>query len=123
MHATTNIVAGLLGLAVWCGGAGFSGAGTIKGTVRVWRRLSRWTRSSAYSFHAWSCDLHPWMRAWVVVAEHPFYAVTNERGELALENVSPGTYTLQLWHETLGVVKKDLAVSDGVTAVTLEMVR
>ena len=23
------------------------------------------------------CDLHPWMRAWVVVAEHPFYAVTN----------------------------------------------
>jgi len=69
------------------------------------------------------CDLHPWMRAWVVVAEHPFYSVTNERGEFALENVSPGTYTLQLWHETLGVVKKDLAVSDGVTAVTLEMVR
>ena len=26
------------------------------------------------------CDLHPWMRAWVVVAEHPFYAVTNDQG-------------------------------------------
>src|SRR5262245_53695751 len=36
------------------------------------------------------CDLHPWMRAWVVVAEHPYYAVTNERGEFALENVPPG---------------------------------
>ena len=69
------------------------------------------------------CDLHPWMRAWVVVAEHPFYAVTNERGEFALENVSPGTYTLHVWHETLGVVKKNVTVSDGVTAVTLEMVR
>jgi plastocyanin len=69
------------------------------------------------------CDLHPWMRAWVVVAEHPFYAVTNDRGEFALENVPPGTYTLQVWHETLGVVKKDVAVSDGVTAVTVEMVR
>ena len=36
------------------------------------------------------CDLHPWMRAWVVVAEHPYYAVTNERGEFALENVPAG---------------------------------
>jgi plastocyanin len=71
------------------------------------------------------CDLHPWMRAWVVVAEHPFYAVTNDRGEFALENVPPGTYTLQVWHESLGVVKKDVAVSggDGVTAVTVEMAR
>lgn len=69
------------------------------------------------------CDLHPWMRAWVVVAEHPFYAVTNDRGEFALENVPPGTYTLQVWHESLGVVKKDVAVSDGVTAVTVEMLR
>jgi plastocyanin len=71
------------------------------------------------------CDLHPWMRAWVVVAEHPFYAVTNDRGEFALESVPPGTYTLQVWHESLGVVKKDVAMSDGdgVTTVTVEMVR
>jgi hypothetical protein len=68
-------------------------------------------------------DLHPWMRAWVVVAEHPFYAVTNDRGEFALENVPPGTYTLQVWHESLGVVKKDVAVSDDVTTLTVEMVR
>jgi hypothetical protein len=59
----------------------------------------------------------------VVVAEHPFYAVTNERGEFALENVPPGTYTLKVWHESLAAVKKDVAVSDGVTAVTVEMVR
>jgi plastocyanin len=69
------------------------------------------------------CDLHPWMRAWVVVAEHPFYAVTNDRGEFALENVPPGTYALQLWHESLGVMKKDVTVSEGVTALTVEMVR
>ncbi len=69
------------------------------------------------------CDLHPWMRAWVVVAEHPFYAVTNDRGEFVLENLPRGNYTLQVWHESLGVVKKDVAVSDGVTAVTVEMAR
>jgi plastocyanin len=69
------------------------------------------------------CDLHPWMRAWVVVAEHPFYAVTNDRGEFVLENLPRGNYTLQVWHESLGVVKKDVAVSDGVTPVTVEMAR
>jgi plastocyanin len=39
------------------------------------------------------CDLHPWMRAWVVVAEHPFYALTNDKGAFTLDNVPPGTYT------------------------------
>jgi hypothetical protein len=123
MHVTTNSVAGLLGLAVWCGGAGFSGAGTIKGTVRVWRRLSRWTRSSAYSFHAWSCDLHPWMRAWVVVAEHPFYAVTNERESLHSRRCRLAPTRCSSGTRPWGSVKKDVAVSDGVTAVTVEMVR
>jgi plastocyanin len=67
------------------------------------------------------CDLHPWMRAWVVVAEHPYYAVTNERGEFALENVPPGSYTLQVWHESLGTLRKDVAVTDGVSPVSVEM--
>ena len=49
--------------------------------------------------------------------------MTNDRGEFARENVPSRTYTLQVWHESLGVVKKDVAVSDGVTALTVEMVR
>lgn len=67
------------------------------------------------------CDLHPWMRTWVVVAEHPFFALTNERGEFVLDNVPPGRYTLQIWQETLGTVTRDVTVGDGVTAVTVEM--
>jgi plastocyanin len=67
------------------------------------------------------CDLHPWMRAWVVVAAHPFYAVTNDQGEFALPGVPPGTYTLQVWHESLGTVKRDVTATDGTTAVTVEM--
>lgn len=69
------------------------------------------------------CDLHPWMRAWVVVAEHPFYAVTDEHGEFVLGNVPPGRYTLRVWQESLGTVTKDVTVGDGVTAVTVEMTR
>ncbi len=68
------------------------------------------------------CDLHSWMRAWVVVADHPFYAVTNDRGEFTFDNVAPGKYTLQVWQESLGIVAKEVTVEDkGTTAVTVEM--
>jgi plastocyanin len=68
------------------------------------------------------CDLHSWMRGWVVVAEHPFYAVTNEQGEFILENVPPGKYTLQVWQESLGNVTQELVVGDkGATTVTVGM--
>ena len=67
------------------------------------------------------CDLHSWMNAWVVVADHPFYAVTNEQGGFVLDNLPSGQYTLRIWHESLGTLRKDVTVSDGVTAVTVEM--
>ena len=70
------------------------------------------------------CDLHSWMRAWVVVADHPFYAVTNEQGAFALDNVPAGKYILQVWQESLGIVTKEVAVGDkAATTVTVEMTR
>jgi hypothetical protein len=35
---------------------------------------------------------------WVVVASHPYFAITDERGHFALEEVPPGAYTLVVWH-------------------------
>ena len=68
------------------------------------------------------CDLHTWMRAWVVVAEHPFYAVTGANGEFVLDNVPPGKYTLKIWQETLGTVTREVTVGDKDTVgVTIEM--
>jgi len=68
------------------------------------------------------CDLHSWMRGWVVVAEHPFYAVTNDQGEFILENVPRGKYTLQVWQESLGNVTQELIVGDKpTTTVTVGM--
>jgi hypothetical protein len=69
------------------------------------------------------CDLHPWMRAWVVVADHPFYAVTDAQGQFVLEDVPAGSYTLRIWHETLGAVTKEVSVGSGVTPITVEMTR
>jgi plastocyanin len=67
------------------------------------------------------CDLHSWMRGWVVVAEHPYYTLTNEAGEFIIENVPPGKYTLQLWQETLGTMTQEVTVSGDGTNVNLRM--
>ena len=48
------------------------------------------------------CDIHGWMSAWIAYIPHPYFAVTNEKGEFKLENVPPGTYKLGYWHETCG---------------------
>ena len=70
-----------------------------------------------------SCDLHGWMRAWIVVIEHPFYAVTGPGGDFALNNLPAGKYTLSVWHETLGTVTKDVTVGDVDATVVVEMGR
>lgn len=68
------------------------------------------------------CDLHPWMVSWVVVAAHPFYAVTGSDGQFAFDNLPPGQYKLQVWHERLGTVPATVTVSDKQPAlVTVEM--
>lgn len=43
-----------------------------------------------------SCDIHPWMRAWVYVFEHPFHGVTDNRGRFRISAVPPGKYRLVL---------------------------
>src|SRR5213592_2125063 len=69
-----------------------------------------------------SCDLHSWMRGWVVVAEHPFYAVTDAGGQFALTGLPPGRYTVRVWHERLGTVSREIIVGDqDPTTVTVEM--
>ncbi|HEY4490971.1 MAG TPA: hypothetical protein VI958_03180, partial [Acidobacteriota bacterium] len=46
------------------------------------------------------CDAgHPWMNSYVMPANHPYYAVTDEEGNFVLDNVPAGTYTIKMWHE------------------------
>lgn len=59
------------------------------------------------------CDIHPWMSSWVIVAKHPYYAVTDEAGSFRFEDVPAGTYTLEVWHEKLGKKKAEVTVTAG----------
>jgi hypothetical protein len=60
-----------------------------------------------------NCDVHEWMNAWLVVAEHPYYAITDEGGSFKITGVPPGTYTVRLWHETLGQQTRKVTVKAG----------
>lgn len=48
------------------------------------------------------CDVHPWMRAFIGVLDHPYFAVTGADGLFRLEKVPAGTYTIEAWHERFG---------------------
>ncbi len=58
------------------------------------------------------CDVHPWMAAYVGVLEHPFFAVSSEDGSFSIANVPAGTYTVEAWHERLGVKSGSVTVAD-----------
>jgi plastocyanin len=67
-----------------------------------------------------TCDLHSWMKSWVVVAEHPFYAVTDAAGAYRIANVPPGKYRLRMWQEALGESARDVVVGPQGAAVDFE---
>jgi len=48
------------------------------------------------------CDVHPWMRAYVGVLDHPYFAVTGADGRFTLADVPPGDYVIASWHERFG---------------------
>jgi len=61
------------------------------------------------------CNIHPWMKSYVAVFKHPFFAVTGKDGSFDLKNLPPGTYTIQAWHEKLGTSSQKITVGTNET--------
>ncbi len=67
------------------------------------------------------CDVHGWMKAYLRIDPHPFHAVTDALGRFRIEDVPPGRYTLELWHERLGTRQVEVrVVGERVTSVDVE---
>lgn len=59
------------------------------------------------------CDIHRWMSAYLVVRDNPYYALTDENGAYEISGVPPGSYTLVMWQEGLGMGEKPVLVKSG----------
>jgi plastocyanin len=63
------------------------------------------------------CNVHAEMSAFVVVLDNPYFSVTGKGGAFIIENVPPGTYKLNAWHESLMTVSKEVTVEAEKTEV------
>ena len=59
------------------------------------------------------CDFHKWMRAYLFVMEHPYFAVTDEQGRFVIKGLPPGEYELEAWHEEFGELEAEVKVGAG----------
>jgi plastocyanin len=63
------------------------------------------------------CDLHSWMRGYLVVHSSPYIDVTGREGKLRIDGIPPGTYPYVAWHEQLGEKQGEVEVTARGTAV------
>lgn len=59
------------------------------------------------------CNVHPWMRSYIAVFKHPYFAVSGKDGSFDLRNLPPGEYTVKAWHEKLGMMPQKITVAAG----------
>ena len=58
------------------------------------------------------CNIHPWMRSYINVVDHPFFAVTGADGSFEIKGLPPGTYTIEAVHERFKEQEMSVTVGD-----------
>ncbi len=56
------------------------------------------------------CDVHGWMSGWILVTESVFHEVSQADGAFKLADVPAGKHTIEVWHEKLGKVSREVEV-------------
>lgn len=62
------------------------------------------------------CEIHPGMKAFIVVLETPHFTVPSEKGTYTLNNIPAGTYQLIAWHPEKGTRSQTITLSETDTA-------
>jgi plastocyanin len=57
------------------------------------------------------CNIHPWMRSYVAVVNHPFFSVSGADGKFNISGLPPGEYTITAWHEKYGSQEQKVTVA------------
>jgi plastocyanin len=56
------------------------------------------------------CDVHGWMKSYMVVLPHSYHGVSGMDGKYTIGNLPPGSYTLVFWHEKYGTQEQNVTV-------------
>jgi plastocyanin len=56
-----------------------------------------------------TCDIHPWMIAWIYAFTHPYFAVTDSTGRFRIAGVPPGRHSLGVRQPAAGL-QRDLTI-------------
>lgn len=59
------------------------------------------------------CEMHPWVRAYVAVFDHPYFAITDGHGSFTIDQLPAGTYTVKVWHEGMAQAAEQRVVLSG----------
>jgi plastocyanin len=62
-------------------------------------------------FVQFKCDVHPWMFAYVGVAENGFFAVTDKDGNFKISGLPAGEYTVEAVHRKAGTGSEKVTVT------------
>jgi carboxypeptidase family protein len=62
------------------------------------------------------CDVHPWMRAFISVFDHPFFTVSKEDGTFEIKGLPAGEYEIEAFHGKLKSQAQKVTVKDGESA-------
>ena len=84
---------------------------TLPDPSRSFRRKLRWP-----GLYRVDCDTHSWMRAYILLFEHPYFAVTDAAGEAEIDGIPAGRHRVRVWHEVLGERSAEVEVENGKTA-------
>ena len=73
------------------------------------------------------CDVHPWMKTWIAVFNHPYYTVTDKNGNYVIENIPEGKYSIVAFQEKFkmkGIIEKEVEIkNDKASEVNFKFVR
>jgi len=68
------------------------------------------------------CGVHPFSQMWGFAVKNPYFDITKKNGSFRISEITPGSYTMSIWHPTMKVTTRPLTVRPSLeTRIDLEL--